>query len=254
MRCVSLADARHDERIADDASTSPGSIEYTDMQKITNGLKKCAKCSAFFGISVFPPAPWREPVSRRDPKDQHALFSPSRTPAIENRTRERPTWQMAIWQLTEPELSSFYSPQPLDDDDNVTRAMRSPSWMSSTTSMPSPQTRREDGVFVVEARVVDEVDEDLRVAGVAAAGRDAERCRGVPGRPTSSRMNAQSPQSSFAPGSRLESRSSARPDERSGRCSSHCRRAPRNARGSAASRTDSSMENRWPLSISKHGA
>ena len=57
------------------------------------------------------------------------------------------------------------------------RSMRSPSWIRSTMSMPVAADPREHGVFVVEERIVHEVDEDLRVAGVAAAGGDADACR-----------------------------------------------------------------------------
>ena len=48
---------------------------------------------------------------------------------------------------------------------------------------------REDGVLVIEARVVDQVDEDLRVAGVAAARVEMPTAPRTCGqRPTSSRM------------------------------------------------------------------
>src|SRR4051794_29572940 len=45
--------------------------------------------------------------------------------------------------------------------------------------LDSVQDLREDGVLVIEARVVDEVDEQLRVAGVAPARRDADRAADV---------------------------------------------------------------------------
>ena len=59
---------------------------------------------------------------------------------------------------------------------------------------------REHGVLMVEARVVDEIDEDLRVAGVAAARGDADGAADVRPRPSSSRMNVASPMYSLAPG------------------------------------------------------
>ena len=60
--------------------------------------------------------------------------------------------------------------------------------------------RAEHGVDVIEPRRVDEVDEDLRVAGVAAARRDADRAAPVrAGRPRRACRTA-SPTYSLAPG------------------------------------------------------
>ena len=104
--------------------------------------------------------------------------------------------------------------------------MRSPSRMLSTTSIPL--TTREDGVAVVEAGVVHQVDEDLRVACVAPrvempmvprlciAGRLVAHERAVA---------AYRSRSGFRPGSR----NSARRGGTSGRCSS-----PRRSGGSGA--------------------
>ena len=56
--------------------------------------------------------------------------------------------------------------------------MRSPSTISIDDVHPGADAG-EDGVVEVEAGIVDEVDEDLRVAGVGAARRDADRAADV---------------------------------------------------------------------------
>ena len=58
----------------------------------------------------------------------------------------------------------------------------------------------EDGVLVIEPRVVDEIDEDLRVAGVAAARRDADRAAHVRPQADFVAHEAASPTYSLAPG------------------------------------------------------
>ncbi len=64
--------------------------------------------------------------------------------------------------------------------------------MASTTGMSGRQTPSQDRVVVVQPRVVDEVDEELRVAGVAAARRSPTVPAGWQA-PISSRMNSRWP-------------------------------------------------------------
>ena len=100
------------------------------------------------------------------------------------------------------------------------RSITSPSRIWSTTSMPL-STWREHGVLVIEPRVVDEVDEDLRVAGVAAARRDADRAAHVRPQPDLVAHEARRRRRTrWRRGCRPESRSSARRGGTSGRCSS----------------------------------
>src|SRR6185295_16761186 len=66
---------------------------------------------------------------------------------------------MVLWKYFDP-LDHVALENPIDDVDAV-------------------EDLAEDGVDVVEARVVDQVDEDLRVAGVVSARRDADRAADV---------------------------------------------------------------------------
>ena len=71
-----------------------------------------------------------------------------------------------------PPSNPMDTPQDLDLLDDV-------AFENLIDDVDAVQHLGEDGVVVIEARVVDEIDEDLRVAGVAAARRDADRAAHV---------------------------------------------------------------------------
>src|SRR5207244_3825486 len=107
----------------------------------------------------------------RDENGVRSGFSPS-----SNRTREFPSkfGQTVLSRGQDGEnpdltLTLLHDLDALDDvafDDSI-------------HDVDAVEDLRKDGVLVIEPRVVDEIDEDLRVAGVAPARRDADRAAHV---------------------------------------------------------------------------